>query len=88
MNCTKQSFISLLVVFVLILASAHADSVDDVLERVGIHRGIVALIGVPNDHADQAVEIANKSELTLYIQTADEELANSIRKKAAESKLL
>ena len=88
MNCTKQSFISWLMVLGLIFARAHADSVDDVLERVGIQRGIVALIGVPNDSADQPVEIANKSELTLYIQTSDEELANRIRQKATESKLL
>ena len=88
MNCTNQSFISWLVVIVLIFARAHADSVDDVLERVGIQRGIIALIGVPNESADQPVEIANKSELTLYIQTSDEEMANRIRKKAIESKLL
>ena len=88
MNCTKQYFISLLVVFVLIFARADADSVDDILKRVGIHRGIVALIGVPNNSTDQPVEIANKAEFTLYIQTANEEVANRLREKAAEAELL
>ena len=88
MNCAKQCVISLLVTFVLMVVRAPADSIDDVLKRTGINRGIVALIGVPNDSADHAVDIANNSELTLYIQTADKNLANRIREQAAEAKLL
>jgi len=58
-------------------------SVDDNLQKIGIKRGIIVLLGVADADPNYAVALANRSDLTLYVQTADDKQAHRIRAAAA-----
>ena len=67
---------------------AWADQVADDLRQMGLKRGIVAVIGVPGQDPNYAVRLCEASELTVYLQTDDAEVAQSVRQAADEAKLL
>ncbi len=77
----------LLVVFFVSSAAADA-SVDDILERIGLNRGVVAVLDIPGADATSVVELANSSELTLYFQSANSDQVRAVRKAADKADLL
>ena len=62
------------------------EQAQGILSRVGVKRGICVLLG--NTPAELAVALAQRSELTVYVQTPAEENVNATRSKADAAGLL
>lgn len=61
-------------------------SVDAKLQTIGARRGVVALLLGPDSDANIAIDLAKKSDLTVYVQSADYDQVTEVRKAAdAES---
>ncbi|TWT84215.1 outer membrane biogenesis protein BamB [Planctomycetes bacterium CA13] len=65
-----------------------AGRADDDLKRFNLQRGIVAVIELPDGDIGYVVDLCNSSEMTVYFQTADVELAGKVRKVADAAGLL
>ena len=65
--------------------SLAAEPLDTALERIGMDRGIVCLI---DPDVKTVLDLSKGSELIVYVQVADREFANVIRKKVESEKLL
>jgi outer membrane protein assembly factor BamB len=77
------------VALLLFSAPARADlSIEQSLKRVDVERGIVALLGLPNDDVKYPVALANASELTIYVQLQDEKQTTAVREAAEAAGLL
>ena len=63
--------------------SAEAD-----LEKIGLKRGIVAVLGLPEGRASYPIELAQASELGVYFQSADSRQVDQVRQAAAAAGLL
>jgi outer membrane protein assembly factor BamB len=64
------------------------DQVDDHLQRLGLQRGIVAIIGAPADNETMPVDLCRRSELTVYFQTSDADQADRVRQAGDAANLL
>ena len=62
--------------------------VDASLKKIGATRGVVALLLGPDSEASHAVGLAESSELTIYVQSADEGQAAAVREAADAEGLL
>ena len=72
----------------ILFSEAVAFSVQDdrlILEQIGVKRGICVLAG--DGDCRNAVKLAHKSELLIYVQLADEEEVEMARKAAADAGL-
>lgn len=67
---------------------ALADRVDEDLQRIELKRGIVAVIGTPRDGPEHLIKLCERSELTIFFQTAGVEDARRMRQAAHEVGLL
>lgn len=80
--------------FVLITGSLLAtdssaeQSTDASLKQIGTTRGVVALLVDGESDANHAVDLANASELTIYVQALDDEQASAVREAAGAAGLL
>ncbi|MDA1054997.1 MAG: PQQ-binding-like beta-propeller repeat protein [Planctomycetota bacterium] len=78
-----------LMVVSLLTADCFADqSVDASLTQIGGTRGVVALLLGPDSDADHAIGLAKASELTIYVQSADDGQAAALREAADAAGLL
>ncbi|MCA9067836.1 MAG: hypothetical protein KDA84_02875 [Planctomycetaceae bacterium] len=64
------------------------DSAKDMLSKLKLKRGIVAIVGLPKKGPDPILELARQTELTLYFQTGDLEDVERVRKAASKTGLL
>ena len=65
-----------------------AESTEDVLARIGVKRGIVALVNLPNGGAERVIELAKASELTILFQSSDPKQVDEVCKAADKAELL
>lgn len=64
------------------------DSKSD-LKRLNISKGIVAVMNLPGDQdAQYLIDLCDASELTVYFQTSDQQLADTVRLSARSAGLL
>jgi len=75
-------------VFLLVPAICQGVTVDEELNRLGLKRGVVALVGAPAKEAEHVISLCRQSELTFYLQTSDEKYARELRIKAQSLGLL
>lgn len=68
--------------------AVRAGQAEDDLQRFNLQRGIVGIIGLPSEAPDYAIELCRKSELIIFLQTANDHAARQIRQLAADSGLL
>ena len=74
---------------VLFVSSAVADtSVEDDLEKIGVKRGVVAVLDVPGADASSVIDLTNSSELTVYFQSANDDQISAVRNAADNAGLL
>ncbi len=78
--------ISLVLLFASVVFMEPASG--NMLDRVPIQRGIVAILGFSAADLDGLVQETRSHELTLYVQLADEKLLRSLREKAEKDGLL
>ena len=64
------------------------DQAAEDLKRLGVKRGVVALIGLPDRDPNYAIEVCKQSALTVYLQTNDLSTAQRTRSLASEAGLL
>ncbi|MBT6495651.1 MAG: hypothetical protein HOL01_13970 [Planctomycetaceae bacterium] len=69
-------------------ASAGEKSAKDDLSKIDVKRGIVAVLGLPNNDAAALVEFAKKGELTLYVQSENAKEVAAVRQAADAADLL
>ena len=67
-------------------ASAAEPTAESALKRIGVDRGVCVVLGAPD--ASFPVELARRSELTLYVQTADTDELDAVRRAADAAGLL
>ncbi len=68
--------------------SAGAGIVDEHLQQLSINKGIVAVIGLPDEDPNYLIELCRGSELTIYFQTDDAEVARAARQAAEKAGVL
>lgn len=68
--------------------NAVAGGPDEHLRQLSLQKGIVAVVGLPEADASYLIDLCTKSELTIYFQTDDPELAHSARQAADRAGLL
>jgi len=56
--------------------------------RLGVARGLVAVVGVPGGDAKQVVDLASGNALTLYVQCPDADSAGAVRVAAEKAGML
>jgi outer membrane protein assembly factor BamB len=85
-----MSRILVLAVGLFLSGQVHAGdlSVDDALDRVSPERGIVAVVGLPSGDVSFVTDIAGKSELTVYFQSADVAETKAVQAAADQAGLL
>ncbi len=79
--------IILLLALVISSSQAKADQADTDLAKLGIKRGIVAVLGLPTQD-DYAVQLCDDNELTIYVQVDNLQQANAARTGATKAGLL
>lgn len=82
MNGLLLCKLSVCVSFVLSVASFATGA------EIGIERGIIVLLNLPDGGVDEVAKMAESSELILYVQTDDAKQADNLRKKAEAVGLL
>lgn len=86
---TRSWLPAICLLFVLLPSSgAVSDDVDLHLQRLGVKKGIVAVVGLPQEDPSYLVELAGASELTIYFQTDDEKVAAAARRAAEQAGVL
>ncbi|QEG02218.1 outer membrane biogenesis protein BamB [Stieleria maiorica] len=55
---------------------------DEDLRRMQIDKGIVVVVGLPGGQADYLIDLCRSSDLTIYCQTNDADLADAARRAA------
>ncbi len=88
MTRQKSPVPSWLSVLILLSASSAQGGVPEDLARLGVQRGIVAVLGLPNQDPRYVVDLARAGELTVYFQTDEAGQAAAVRQAAAEARLL
>ncbi|MEQ1826287.1 MAG: hypothetical protein ABL921_10080, partial [Pirellula sp.] len=92
MQNALQLAISVILLAPLVLMAptiAYADeAVASSLKKLGVERGIVAVLDLPDAGAARIVELAKASELTIYFQSANADQVQSVRQAAAVAGLL
>jgi outer membrane protein assembly factor BamB len=87
--CIKSTSTALVLWSVLLVPLAFAErSVNDDLARIGTTRGIVVLAELPGNDFQYPIELAEASELTVYVQSEDRQRATEVRKAADAAGLL
>ncbi|QDV85051.1 outer membrane biogenesis protein BamB [Stieleria magnilauensis] len=64
------------------VATVLGGQADDDLKRMEIDKGIVALVGLPDNNVDYLIDLCQASELTVYFQTPDARQAHDVRRVA------
>ncbi len=64
------------------------ETVESDLKRIGVRRGIVAVIGLPERGAQHLVDLAKASELTIYFQSSQRDDVQAVQQAADEAGLL
>ncbi|MCA9137501.1 MAG: hypothetical protein KDB00_12100, partial [Planctomycetales bacterium] len=77
-----------LIVSLSILGAARGDELESNLKRLDLAKGIVAVVGMTAEEAEQVIEACRAGELIFYCQTPDEDLASDVRRKAHSAGLL
>lgn len=76
-------------VLVLVPFDLHADNTaKERFSKGNLKRGVVAVVGLPEEGAGPILDLAKGSELTLYVQSDDSEQVGRLRKAALKSGLL
>ncbi|MBI2480089.1 MAG: PQQ-binding-like beta-propeller repeat protein [Planctomycetia bacterium] len=73
---------------VSLLVMGVSETPADVLDNVSAQRGIICVLDLPEGDAQQLVNLAKTSELTIYFQSADAEQVSSVRQAADKAALL
>ena len=73
---------------VSLLALGVSETPVDVLGYVNVQRGILCVLDLPDGNAQQIVDLAKISEVTIYFQSADDEQVASVRRAADKASLL
>lgn len=69
-------------------AQAAADGADPILQRLGVQRGVCAVLGLPDGGVDQLLELVRGSEITVYFQSGDPREVEDVRLRSAAAGLL
>ncbi len=89
MRFKLQTCIGMLVMTAIVCPNpVKAESTDDLLKKIDTKRGIVALLDLPGDSAKQVVDLARKSELTIFFQSNKADQVDQVRKAADKAGLL
>ena len=59
-----------------------AETAADMLKKVAVNRGIIALLDLPSSGVQSVVDMANASELTIYFQSAEAAQVSAVRQAA------
>ena len=81
----RHRFAILAIFFALFFCGARFTSADraaDDLKRIGLQRGIVVVVGLGEIDVQYLVKLCDDSELTLFFQTPDQQLATDARQAA------
>lgn len=82
----RLTIVGLLAIGMPTSGTTDAQDVDNDLKRLGLQRGIVCLLDVPD--VDYAIHLAKESEVTIYVQSADEKRITAVREAAETAGLL
>jgi outer membrane protein assembly factor BamB len=74
--------------FAVSLVMGVSETPADVLGHVSVQRGIICVLDLPDGNAQQLVNLAKTSELTIYFQSANKEQVSSVRQAADKAALL
>jgi hypothetical protein len=74
--------VGLVLVATAVGASAGEKPAKDSLSKLDVKRGIVAVLGVPNNNAAALIEFVKNSELTFYVQSDDLNEVAEVRRAA------
>lgn len=66
----------------------RADKVEEQLKQLSLKKGIVAVVGLPDNDPKYLVELCRSSELMIYFQTDDAVVAQNARQAADQAGLL
>jgi len=80
----KKTLIAFMVILVL-GGRVSAETVDGILDKIGISRGICVMLG--DEKCELAIELANKTELLVYVQLPDDEKVEAARRAVDEAGL-
>lgn len=72
----------------LVASIGRADEISDGFTQLDIQRGIIGVVGVPDGGVDRLIDVCESSELTIYVQASEAELASELRKAADKADLL
>jgi outer membrane protein assembly factor BamB len=72
----------------VVCSAVSADQIGERLQQLDLNRGIVAVIGLPNNQAGDLIDACKASDLTVYVQVAELRLANELRQAADVADLL
>ncbi len=75
-------------VFCFVDQLVQADDTSDDLARIGTKKGVVALVGAPEQGADHLVDLAKSSDLIIYFQSDSESQVAAVREVAENADLL
>ena len=67
---------------------AAEGSTKQMLERIGINRGVCAVVGLPSGGVDQLLELVQGSEVTFYFQSDDPQQVEDVRRRSEAAGLL
>lgn len=92
MKPTARLFLRILPLTLLLGASqilpAAPPVAESLPEEMGITRGVICLVGNPGTDSSYVTDLAESSELTLFVQAPDPETADRIREQSREKQLL
>lgn len=73
-----------------LISTVRADDVPgaDLHDRIGIDRGVVAVLDLPDGEAQQVIGLATSTELVIYFQSADAQQVTAMRAAAQAAGLL
>jgi len=80
----KKALITFMVILVL-AGVVSAETVDGILDKIGISRGICVILG--DEKCELAIELAKKTELLVYVQLPDAEKVETARRAVDEAGL-
>ncbi|MCG8651868.1 MAG: PQQ-binding-like beta-propeller repeat protein, partial [Pirellulales bacterium] len=64
------------------------DTIDDDLKRIDLKRGVVAVLGVPNDDVNYLTDLCQRTQWIVFFQTSDRQRADQVRRAADAAGLL
>lgn len=76
------------VICFVVATSVFGDAVEDDIREIDLRRGIVAMVGVRHEDPGYLIDLVKRTEWTVFVQTADEDAAKTLREAASKHELL